>query len=147
MSRGVLTNDGFEQFELTEPKRVLEKIGAKTAVISPEAPMASRVLPGVMMNPGQLRLKPEAIVPVKAFDAGRQAGGGDRPRTVGFDQCGAGQEPSGHFVAVPAQGSGKCWRALGRQRSGARWAARQESQAGGHPAFTDALMEAPGATC
>ncbi|MEO7050067.1 MAG: protease, partial [Rhodanobacter sp.] len=31
----ILATDGFEQSELTEPKRLLEKAGAKTVVISP----------------------------------------------------------------------------------------------------------------
>ena len=31
----ILSTDGFEQVELTEPKKALEQAGAKTEVISP----------------------------------------------------------------------------------------------------------------
>ncbi|MEO7050164.1 MAG: type 1 glutamine amidotransferase domain-containing protein [Rhodanobacter sp.] len=92
----ILATDGFEQSELTEPKRLLEKAGAKTVVISPKGASSIKgwsgkdwgesvtvdmalkdadvddydalVLPGGVINPDQLRLEPQAIALVKAFD-------------------------------------------------------------------------------
>ena len=94
----ILATDGFEQSELTEPKRLLEEAGAQTDVIAPggvsrikgwskgdwgdsvavDVALADAtadrydalVLPGGVMNPDKLRLEPAAIALIKAFDAG-----------------------------------------------------------------------------
>jgi protease I len=91
----VLATDGFEYAELTEPKRLLEEAGATVEVIAPDdakqikgwdvkewgdsvpvdVPLAKAraedydalVLPGGVINPDQLRTKPEAVALVKAF--------------------------------------------------------------------------------
>jgi protease I len=96
----ILATDGFEQSELTEPKRLLEEAGAKTDVVAPggatqikgwkhkewgdpvpvdvalKDAQASNydalVLPGGVMNPDLLRLQPTAIALIKSFgDAGK----------------------------------------------------------------------------
>jgi protease I len=96
----VLATNGFEQSELTEPKRLLEEAGAKVDVISPggvkqikgwskkdwgdtvkvdvalkDAKSQSYdalVLPGGVMNPDLLRLEPAAIALIRSFgDAGK----------------------------------------------------------------------------
>jgi protease I len=96
----ILATDGFEQSELTEPKRLLEEAGAQTDVVAPggaatikgwskknwgdsvpvdkaldDADVAdyeALVLPGGVINPDKLRLEPKAIALVKAFgDAGK----------------------------------------------------------------------------
>ena len=85
----VLTTDGFEQVELTEPRKALEDAGAQTTVVAPKSgeirgweftewgdqvkvdePLDSAspdcfdalLLPGGVMNPDKLRMKPEAGV-------------------------------------------------------------------------------------
>jgi protease I len=95
----ILSTDGFEQVELTEPKKALEQAGAKTEVISPhdgeikgwkstewgnkvkvdrELKTAKAddydalLLPGGVMNPDKLRMDPNAVGFVKKFfDAGK----------------------------------------------------------------------------
>lgn len=95
----VLVSDGFEQSEMTEPKKALEAAGAETTVISPvkekvkawqrknwgnEFPVdldldqanASEfdalLLPGGVMNPDTLRMNPKAISFIKNFvDSGK----------------------------------------------------------------------------
>lgn len=96
----ILATDGYEQSELTEPKRLLEQAGADTDVIAPGDASEIKgwrhgdwgdtvavdvalenaraddydalVLPGGVMNPDKLRLEPAAIALVKAFgDAGK----------------------------------------------------------------------------
>ena len=96
----VLATNGFEQSELTEPKRLLEEAGAKVDVISPAGAKQIRgwskkdwgdsvkvdvaledaqcgsydalVLPGGVMNPDLLRLEPAAIALIRSFgDAGK----------------------------------------------------------------------------
>ena len=95
----ILVADGFEQVELTEPKKALEKAGGKASIVSPEkgkvkgwqhtewgdempvdVPLAKAkadefdalLLPGGVMNPDHLRRNPEALKFVKAFfDAGK----------------------------------------------------------------------------
>ena len=92
----ILATDGFEQSELTEPKRALEDAGATVHVISPksgsirgwnhtdwgdEVPVDrgleqarpedydGLVLPGGQINPDKLRLEPRAVEFVRAFFA------------------------------------------------------------------------------
>jgi protease I len=93
----ILATDGFEQSELTEPKRLLEEAGAEVSVIAPghttqikgwdkkdwgkpvdvdvalsdadASDYDALVLPGGVMNPDKLRLEPAAINLVKAFGA------------------------------------------------------------------------------
>jgi protease I len=98
----ILATDGFEQSELTEPKRALEEAGATVHVISPksdkirgwdhtdwgqEVPVDvtleqakpddyhGLVLPGGQINPDKLRLEPKAVEFVRAFfQAGKPVG-------------------------------------------------------------------------
>jgi protease I len=95
----ILSTDGFEQVELTEPKKALEQAGAKTEVISPhggeikgwkstewgdkvkvdrelKAAKAddydALLIPGGVMNPDKLRMDPNAVNFVKKFfDSGK----------------------------------------------------------------------------
>lgn len=92
----ILATDGFEQVELTEPKKALEEAGAATEVISPKSgeikawkikewgdrvkvdkPLEQArahdydalLLPGGVMNPDHLRMDPKAVSFVKDFVA------------------------------------------------------------------------------
>ena len=95
----ILVDNGFEQVELTQPKQALEDAGAVAKIVSPqsgevrgwnhtewgdslpvEVPLEQAraeefdalVLPGGVMNPDFLRIKPKAVALVKAFfDAGK----------------------------------------------------------------------------
>jgi protease I len=98
----ILATDGFEQSELTEPRKALDAAGAVTKVISPksgklkgwnhkdwgeEVPVDQALdgadpknydallLPGGVMNPDALRMQPKAVAFVKSFfDAGKPVG-------------------------------------------------------------------------
>lgn len=90
----ILTEDGFEQVELTSPKEALEAAGAKVDVISPKSGKVKAwnktewgievnvdkpldqvspdaydalVLPGGVMNPDKLRQNKESVAFVSAF--------------------------------------------------------------------------------
>ena len=90
----ILVADGFEQEELTEPKKALEAAGAQTQIVSPaegkvkgwkhtewgdefpvDVPLESAnaddygglLLPGGVMNPDKLRMNRAAVGFVKAF--------------------------------------------------------------------------------
>ncbi|MDO3625519.1 type 1 glutamine amidotransferase domain-containing protein [Mucilaginibacter sp. BT774] len=90
----ILTEEGFEQVELTSPKQALEEAGAKVDVVSPKAGkiMAwdktnwgieinvdkllndvspddydALILPGGVLNPDKLRQNKEAVAFVSAF--------------------------------------------------------------------------------
>lgn len=92
----ILATDGFEQVELTEPKKNLEKAGAKVTVLSVEktpkeikgwdrtdwgekvkvdglvseanpAEFDALVLPGGQINPDKLRMDKQAVAFVKKF--------------------------------------------------------------------------------
>jgi protease I len=95
----ILVTDGFEQVELTEPRKALDQAGAKTEVVSPaqgqvkgwnhtewgdkipvDVPLQQAkpgdydalLLPGGVMNPDHLRMNPDAVRFVKSFvDAGK----------------------------------------------------------------------------
>lgn len=92
----ILATDGFEQSELTEPRKALQEAGADTEIVSPrpgrirgwklkdwgeevsvDATLEDAdpkdydalVLPGGVMNPDRLRMNPQAVAFVKAFFA------------------------------------------------------------------------------
>jgi protease I len=89
-----LITDGFEQVEMTEPRKALDAAGAETKIVSPkegrvkawkftewgdefpvDIPLSNAraeyfdalVLPGGVMNPDSLRMLPEAVAFAKAF--------------------------------------------------------------------------------
>ncbi len=89
----LLVTDGFEQIELTEPKRTLEEAGATTFIVAPGAKVQGMhhadkadlfdvdvqlayansddfdglVLPGGVRSPDKLRINDEAVRFVRAF--------------------------------------------------------------------------------
>lgn len=95
----ILVTDGFEQVELTEPRKALDEAGAETSIVSPkddrvrgwkftewgdelavDVPLNQAspqdfdalLLPGGVINPDKLRTQPEAVAFAKAFfDAGK----------------------------------------------------------------------------
>ena len=95
----ILVTDGFEQVEMTKPRKALDEAGAETQLVSPkngqvkawnfiewgdsfpvDMPLDSvgpedfdaLLLPGGVINPDKLRTLPEAVAFVKAFfDAGK----------------------------------------------------------------------------
>ena len=95
----ILVTDGFEQVELTEPRKALDEAGATTKLVSPagkkvkgwnhkewgneisvDVPLDSAkadefdalLLPGGVMNPDNLRMIPKAVEFVKQFtDSGK----------------------------------------------------------------------------
>lgn len=95
----ILVTDGFEQVELTEPRKALDAAGAKTSIVSPAdgevrgwkhtewgdrfpvdqalagadpAQFDALLLPGGVINPDKLRITPEAVAFVRSFlDAGK----------------------------------------------------------------------------
>jgi protease I len=98
----ILATDGFEQSELTEPRKALDAEGAVTKIVSPKSGKLrgwnhkewgedvtvdqaldsadpnnydALVLPGGVMNPDALRMQPKAVAFVKSFfDAGKPVG-------------------------------------------------------------------------
>ncbi|MDB5398388.1 MAG: protease [Acetobacteraceae bacterium] len=95
----ILITDGFEQVEMTEPRKALDQEGHKTSIVSPkdaqvkswkftewgeqypvDVPLSKAraqdfdalLLPGGVINPDTLRTIPEAVAFAKAFfDAGK----------------------------------------------------------------------------
>ena len=95
----ILVTDGFEEVELTEPRKALDQAGADTHVVSPQGDEVrgwnftdwgqtlpvdlkldqarpqdfdALLLPGGVINPDKLRIVPAAIAFVRAFfDAGK----------------------------------------------------------------------------
>ena len=95
----ILVADGFEQVEMTEPRKALQEAGARTTLISPSqgqvkafqhdepgdsfpvdlaldqadpADYDGLLLPGGVANPDKLRVVPKAVQFTKAFfDAGK----------------------------------------------------------------------------
>jgi protease I len=90
----ILVADGFEQVEMTEPRKALDEAGAETHLVSPssgavkgwnhkewgnEFPVDQELddadpgdyhallLPGGVMNPDKLRINPKAVAFVKHF--------------------------------------------------------------------------------
>ena len=95
----ILVTDGFEQVELTEPRKALDEAGARTEVVSPKSDKVrgwnftdwgddvavdkpleqarandydALLLPGGVLNPDTLRMIPAAVAFAKSFfDAGK----------------------------------------------------------------------------
>ena len=92
----ILATDGFEQSELTEPRKALDQAGATTVVVSPKdgaikgwkhtnwgesvsvnktldqskpEEFDALMLPGGVMNPDHLRMEPKAVEFVRRFAA------------------------------------------------------------------------------
>jgi protease I len=90
----ILVAEGFEQIELTDPKKALEQAGATTRIVSPskgavqgwkhfdkadkfdvDVPLSQAkagdfdalLLPGGVANPDQLRMIPEAVAFIREF--------------------------------------------------------------------------------
>ena len=90
----ILVENGFEEVEMTEPRKALDEAGAKTVLISPQSGVVKSwstkdwgktyqidlelkqakpedydalVLPGGVMNPDKLRGLPEAIAFIASF--------------------------------------------------------------------------------
>jgi protease I len=90
----ILVTEGFEQVEMTEPRKALDDVGAITSIVSPkegrvrawkftewgdEHPVDielghaqpqdfdALLLPGGVINPDKLRMQPEAVAFVEAF--------------------------------------------------------------------------------
>src|SRR6266403_1859088 len=90
----ILVTDGFEEVELTEPRKALDQAGADTRVVSPQGDEVrgwnftdwgqtlpvdlkleearsedfdALLLPGGVINPDKLRMIPAAVAFVKAF--------------------------------------------------------------------------------
>ena len=90
----ILVDNGFEQVELTEPKKALETAGAKALIVSPQSQQVqgwqtkqwgdqfhvdvpldmadpdqfdALLLPGGVMNPDKLRMQPDAVEFARAF--------------------------------------------------------------------------------
>ena len=99
MTVAILVSDGFEQVEMTEPRKALEAAGARTQVVSPldgsvrgwkhhdpadtfevDVPLKmanpddfdALLLPGGVVNPDALRIDERAVAFVRAFvEAGK----------------------------------------------------------------------------
>jgi len=96
MKVAILVSDGFEQAEMTEPRKALESAGAQTQIVSPldgsvrgwkhldpadtfevDMPLQGAnaddfdalLLPGGVVNPDALRIDPKAVAFVRAFVA------------------------------------------------------------------------------
>jgi protease I len=95
----ILVDDGFEQVELTEPRKALDQAGAATSIVSPKSARVrgwnftdwgdefpvdvpldraqpqdfdALLLPGGVLNPDALRIQAKAVTFIKAFfDAGK----------------------------------------------------------------------------
>ena len=95
----ILVTDGFEQVEMTEPRKALDQAGAKTSIVSPkdgrvrawkftewgdefpvDVPLAQArpedfdaiLLPGGVINPDKLRMDENAVLFAQAFlDGGK----------------------------------------------------------------------------
>ena len=107
MKVAILVSDGFEQVEMTEPRKALDQAGAQTQIVSPvdgrvrgwhhhdpadsfevDVPLKTAkpedfdalLLPGGVVNPDALRIDEKAVAFVRAFV---EAGNPSRPSATG----------------------------------------------------------------
>ncbi len=124
----ILATDGFEQVELTEPRKALEKAGATTEVVSPKTgeikgwkfrewgdavkvdktldeaeaqEYDALLLPGGVINPRSSADGAESGELRKGFCGDGTAGGGDLPWAMDAGGSGRGEREDAHLVAFP----------------------------------------------
>src|SRR5579883_3128489 len=140
MNIAILVTDGFEQVELTRPRKALDEAGATTQVVSPKADRVrgwnftdwgdelpvdvpldeaepedfdALLLPGGAINPDSLRIEPKAIAFVKAFFRCREAGSSDLPRSLDHHQCRRSAWAADDIMALARNGPWQCRRQMG----------------------------------
>ncbi len=158
----ILATDGFEQAELTEPKKALADAGAEVHVVSLEPgeirgfrhfdkgdkiavdrvvgkadanDYDALVIPGGLFNPDALRRDDSALTFARSDSRCRQAGGGDLSRPVGADQRRARRWAHSDVGRQHSQGPGKCRGPLGRQGGADRRQPDHQPHAGGSGCF------------
>ena len=141
----ILVTDGFEEVELTSPRKALDEAGATTKIVPPkhqrvrawnftdwstELPVDveldqakpedfdALLLPGGVINPDSLRMEPRAVAFAKAFfDAGKPVAAiCHGPWTV--IETGRGARPTHDLMAVAQNRPQECRRGLGGPGSG-----------------------------
>ena len=153
----VLATDGVEQVELTEPIKALKEAGAKVALVAPKSGMIQAfkhfdkadtfrvdaaldsvqpesfdalVLPGGVINPDQLRLEPKAIAFIRHFVEAKKPIAAICHGPWTLIDAGGGGGPPGDLLALAADRSQECRRALERRAGRHRSRARHVPQAG-----------------
>ena len=143
----ILVTDGFEQVELTEPRKALDEAGAETRVVSPKAERVrgwkstdwgdevqvdapldqakpedfdALLLPGGVMNPDSLQNAAEGCGVRQSLLRGGQAGGGDLPRALDGSRDRRGPRAASDILAVAQDGSEERRGGLGGQAGGRR---------------------------
>ncbi len=156
----ILVTDGFEQVEMTQPRRALDEAGANTRLVSPkdaevkawnftdwgdtfpvDVPLGSArteefdalLLPGGVINPDTLRMQPEAVAFAKGLLRRRQAGGVDLPRTLDHHRGGCRSRQAPDVLAVSEERPSERRRAMGRSRGRGRSRPGHEPQARRYP--------------
>ena len=140
----ILVEEGFEQVELLKPRKALDRIGARTQVVSPregqvrgwnskkwgkfvavDVPLDSAdpaafdalLLPGGVMNPDKLRMNPKAVEFVKHFLRCGQTGRRNLPCSVDTDRSRGCEWPHPHFLAFAKDRYQECRWKLDRSGS------------------------------
>ena len=137
----ILATDGFEQSELTEPRKALDEAGADTEIISPKKGKVrgwkmkewgdevsvdqaldeadpkdydALVLPGGVINADALRMQPKAVEVREGLLRCGQAGRRDLSRALGVDRIGRRARPQDDLLALAQDRSDQCGRSMGR---------------------------------
>ena len=153
----ILVTNGFEQSELTEPKKALEQAGAQALIISPagnqvrgwnhkewgdsfpvdvalndaqSGDYSALLLPGGVMNPDYLRWNAGAVAFVKSFVDANKPHRSDLSWALDIDRGGCGAKSQDHLVAIIAHGSYERGSPLGRSRSRGRRSSGHQPQTG-----------------
>jgi hypothetical protein len=154
----ILVTDGFEQVELTEPRKALDEAGATTKIVSPkrdrvrawyftdwsvELPVDvtldqtkpedfdALLLPGGVINPDSLRIQPKAVAFAKAFfDAGKPV---DLPRPLDSHRDRRSPRPPHDLMALAQNRPQECRRGLGGRGSRRGQRPGHEPQTRRHP--------------
>ena len=150
----ILATDGFEQVELTEPRKALDSAGAQTFIVSPKSPNIRgwnhtewgdevRVdvplerarpgdfdalhLPGGVMNPDHLRMQPKAVEFVNGIFRCGQACFGDLSWALDHSGSRSSTRAEDDVLAILKDRPAERRSGLGGRRSGGRWEPGVES--------------------
>ena len=140
----ILVTDGFEQVELTEPRKALDEAGATTKIVSPKRQVVrawsftdwsielpvdvgldqakpqdfdALLLPGGVYQPGLASHRVSRSRLREGVLRRRKAGCSDLPRSLDCDRDGRGARPTHDFMALAQKRPQECRGGLGGPRS------------------------------
>ena len=137
----ILVASGFEQVEMTKPRKALDEAGAETKIVSPKSgriqgmhhadkgdkfdvdvtldearpqEFDALMIPGGLFNPDELRSNADALEFTRHFFEGGETSRGDLSWAMGLGRCWRVAWENSYFLAAHSNRCEKCGRKMDR---------------------------------